>query len=67
METRNVYSATVKADGRTVKVYKIKDKDPDGKTRYNIYFGDEISLEKVYAGSHNEQFTEDELTGIVAL
>lgn len=51
-----VKSATVKADGRKVNVYKLK----SGK--YNIFLGDDISLAKVTNQEHTEQFEETELT-----
>jgi len=51
----NVKTATVKKDGRKVKVYKLN----TGK--WNIYFGDDITLAKVYNNEHSEQFDESEL------
>lgn len=51
-----VLNVKVKADGRKIQVYKIKNSDD-----YNIYLGDGISMEKVAAGAHTETFKADQL------
>ncbi len=55
MNTDNVKSATVKKDGRKVKVYKLKSGG------WNIFFGDDISLTKIDNKEHQETFKDDEL------
>ena len=48
-------NVTVKADGRKIQVYKLKD------GRYNIYLGENISLDRINRGEHNETFNANEL------
>lgn len=51
-----VLNAKVKADGRKIQVYKIKNTET-----FNIYLGDKISMDRVTNGEHNETFTADQL------
>ena len=52
----NVFEATVKKDGRKIKVYKLS----NGK--YNIFLGEELSMSKVEKKEHMETFDANELT-----
>lgn len=56
-----VLKAKVKGTDRTVEVYKLKEKNSAGKTVYNIFLGDKLTMAAVDANQHSEQFTEDQL------
>lgn len=57
-EKGKIYKAIVKADKRQIEMYKLTTGG------FNIYLGDNMNQTTVAAGTHMEQFKEEELTFI---
>jgi len=51
----NILNAKVRSTGETIQVFKLKD------GRYNIYLGENITLEKIDNKEHMRVFEKDDL------